>query len=423
VNVEIVTIGDELLLGFTIDTNAAHIARALADIGVAITRRATVGDQEAEISAAVSEALARADGVITTGGLGPTSDDRSRHAIAALFGREVVFHQPTYDALVERWKKLGVGELPATNRNQAMLPAGATLLANRHGSAPGIWLENDRKKWVAMMPGVPREMRGMLAEEVAPRIAALVGPHPHVVASRTLRTTGVAESRLADTIGNIALPDGVDLAYLPGWEGVDLRITIRSAGADAARMALAAARDALRAPISDVVYGEDGADLADVVLRLLRDRKWKIAVGESCTGGMLGMRLTAIPGSSDVVVGGIIAYDNRVKTSHLGVHEETIRTHGAVSDEVARQMASGARAATGAHVGVGITGVAGPDGGTEAKPVGTVAIAVDIEGSVDGRVSRFIGDRDEVRRRATQAALNMVRMRTFGARPSYITPL
>jgi nicotinamide-nucleotide amidase len=418
VNVEIVTIGDELLLGFTIDTNAAHIARALADIGVAITRRATVGDQENEISAAVGEALARADGVITTGGLGPTSDDRSRHAIAALFGRDVTFHQPTFDALVERWKKLGFGELPATNRNQAMLPEGATLLANRHGSAPGIWLENDQKKWVAMMPGVPREMRGMLTEEVAPRIVALRGGQEHVVASRTLRTTGVAESRVADTIASVALPDGVDLAYLPGWEGVDLRLTIRGVPKETARSRLAIATDALRSPISEFVYGEDGADLADIVLRLLRDRQLNIAVGESCTGGMLGMRLTAVPGSSDVVAGGIIAYDNRVKVALLGVRDETLKAHGAVSEEVAREMAAGARAATGAHVGVAITGIAGPDGGTEAKPVGTVAIAVDIDGAVDGRMSRFIGDRDEVRRRATQAALNMVRVRTFRGRPS-----
>jgi nicotinamide-nucleotide amidase len=166
------------------------------------------------------------------------------------------------------------------------------------------------------------------------------------------------------------------------------------------------------------VYGEDGADLAGVVLSLLRERHWKIAVGESCTGGMLGMRLTAIAGSSDVVIGGIIAYDNRVKSTHLGVREETIRAHGAVSEEVAREMATGARMATGANVGVAITGVAGPDGGTEAKPVGTVAIAVDINGAVEGRVARFIGDRDEIRRRATQAALNMVRVRTFGVRPS-----
>jgi nicotinamide-nucleotide amidase len=413
VNVEIVTIGDELLLGFTIDTNAAHIARALADIGVLITRRSTAGDDEREIAAAVSEALRRADGVITTGGLGPTSDDRSRHAIAALFGRKISFHQPTFDNISERWKRLGAGELPLTNRNQAMLPEGAALLTNRHGSAPGIWLENDEGKWVAMMPGVPREMRGMLAEEVMPRLIARAGSAASVVASRTLRTTGAAESRLADAVGGIALPDGVGLAYLPGWEGVDLRLTIRNTDRETAARKLGEAVAALRSPIDDVVYGEDDADLASIVVQLLRERRMKIAVGESCTGGMLGMRLTATGGSSDVMLGGIIAYDNTLKARFLGVSEDTLKAHGAVSDEVAREMATGARAAAGANVGVGITGIAGPGGGTEAKPVGTVSIAIDFNGHVDARTSRFIGDRNEVRLRATQGALNLIRRRAM----------
>jgi nicotinamide-nucleotide amidase len=249
----------------------------------------------------------------------------------------------------------------------------------------------------------------MLAEEVAPRIAALRGDRRDIVASRTLRTTGIAESKLADAIDEDALQEGLELSYLPGWEGVDLRLTIRGADADVAATRLAAGAAALRASVGDVVYGEDGVDLARVVIDDLRNIRAKIAVGESCTGGMLGMRLTAIGGSSDVVVGGIIAYDNGIKVKHLGVREETLAAHGAVSDEVAREMAAGACSATGANVGVGITGIAGPDGGTEAKPVGTVAIAVDFGGRVESRVSRFIGDREEVRRRATQAALNLVR--------------
>jgi nicotinamide-nucleotide amidase len=415
VNVELVTIGDELLLGFTIDTNAAFIARALADAGVVLARRTTVGDDEALIGAAVADALSRADGVITTGGLGPTSDDRSRYAIAALFGQTVTFHQPTFDAIAERWKRLGLGELPATNREQAMVPSGAVLLANRHGSAPGLWLGNEQGKWVAMLPGVPREMRGMFAEEVLPLVRARLGASDGVIASRMIRTTGVPESRIADAVQGIALPDGIALAYLPGWEGVDLRLTSLRMPADQARDRLRTAANAIAPAIGEAVYGTDGDDLAAVVVDALRARGLTIAVGESCTGGMLGMRLTSMAGSSDVFVGGIIAYDNRVKMSALGVRDESLRVHGAVSNEVAVEMAAGARAATGAAVGIGITGIAGPGGETPEKPVGLVSIAVDGPQPAEVKSARFIGDRDEIRRRATQAALNMVRSRTFAA--------
>jgi nicotinamide-nucleotide amidase len=408
VNVEIVTIGDELLLGFTIDTNAAHVARALAEEGISVVRRSTVGDDERDIGAAVGDALARVDGVITTGGLGPTSDDRSKPAVAAIFGREMVLDVPTLDAMRERWKNRGLGDLPATNRNQAMVPQGATLLQNRHGSAPGIWLEDERRKWVAMLPGVPREMRGMLADELIPRLRSIGVAGGDVVASRTLRTTGVAESRIADLIGVLPLPIGVSLAYLPAWEGVDLRLTIRGVSRADAKARLAQAAATLQAPLRDAVYGVDGADLAAVVLDALRERGWSIAVGESCTGGMLGMRLTSIPGASDVVLGGVIAYANSVKIAHLGVAESTLAADGAVSVAVAEEMARGARAATGASVGVGITGIAGPDGGTTGKPVGTVCIAVDVDGSAESTSGRYVGDRDEVRRRAAQAALALV---------------
>jgi nicotinamide-nucleotide amidase len=397
------------LLGFTVDTNAAHIARELAGAGVAITRRTTVGDDESMITAAVADALSRADGVITTGGLGPTSDDRSKPAVAAIFGRAMVMHEPTLAAIRERWKRRGLGEIPATNRNQAMVPDGATLLENRHGSAPGIWLEDARGKWVAMLPGVPREMRGMLADVLAPRLRALAGAHGTVVASRTLRTTGLPESKIADLVEALTLPAGIELAYLPAWEGVDLRVTVRGVSRAVADGRLAAAITTLRAPIADHVYGEDGADLAAIVLDLLRENKWKIGVAESCTGGMLGMRLTATPGSSDVVLGGVIAYENSIKTRLLGVRDATLAAHGAVSDAVATEMAKGARHATGATVGVGITGVAGPGGGTPDKPVGMVSVAVDANGVVEARTGQYVGDRDEVRRRATQAALVMVR--------------
>lgn len=409
-NVEIVTIGDELLLGFTVDTNAAVVARALAEIGVAVVRRATVGDDEDLISRAVEEALARADGVITTGGLGPTSDDRSRPAVARVFGRAMVLHEPTLAAVRERWRRRGwKGEMPATNRDQAMIPEGSTLLENRHGSAPGIWLENAAGKWVAMLPGVPREMRGLLQEELVPRLTARVGATPTVIASRTVRTSGVPESRIADLVANIALPSGVALAYLPGWEGVDLRLTIRGVTHDVAEQRVRAAARALVAPLHAHVYGEGGADLAGVILDALRARRWTVGVGESCTGGLLGARLTAIPGSSDVVRGGIIAYDNAIKVARLGVGEATLAAHGAVSEAVAREMAAGARNAMGASVGVAITGIAGPSGGTAAKPVGTVCVAAATPERALSATGIHGGDRAEVRERSTQAALMLLR--------------
>ena len=413
-NVEVVTIGDELLLGFTVDTNAAHLARELAGAGVGIARRTTCGDDPATIAEAVKDALDRTGAVITTGGLGPTSDDLTKPSIAALFGREMKFDEAVWEALKVRWKAMRwTGTIPESNKQQAMIPEGAVILENRHGSAPGIWLEDEKspsQRWVAMLPGVPREMRGMLADQLLPRIRARMTGTPAVIASRTLRTIGIGESALADMLGPLAKgPKGLPLAYLPSVEGTDLRLTARNSSSDVARAALDAGAAELRAVLGSLVYGEDKTDLAAVVLDLLRSRGMKIAVAESCTGGMLGARLTAIPGASDVVLGGVIAYANEIKESQLGVHPETLRTHGAVNEATAREMAAGVCERFGAQVGAAITGIAGPGGGTPEKPVGTVCIAVAIEGAIRSTRVQMIGDRDEVRHRSAQAALNLVR--------------
>ena len=410
-NVEVVTIGDELLLGFTIDTNAAFLARELSAVGIGIARRSSVGDAAEDIAAAVQDALARTGAVITTGGLGPTADDLTKPAIARIFGREMEFDAAIWEALRVRWKSYGwPGEIPQTNRQQAYIPSGATILRNLHGSAPGVWLEDSDHRWVAMLPGVPREMRGMFAEELLPRIVARQGGAGHVIVSRTLRTVGIGESALADLLGPLAKgPAGLPLAFLPGWEGVDLRLTSRGRDAATASRALDAGSSALAAIAGSHVYGEDQADLAAVVLALLRDRGMSFAVAESCTGGLLGARITAIPGSSTVMRGGIIAYSDEVKRSQLAVREETLTAHGAVSEQTAKEMASGGRARLGADVCASITGIAGPDGGTADKPVGTVCIAVDVQGALRSATTSLIGDREEIRRRSTQAALNLVR--------------
>ena len=410
--VEIVTIGDELLLGFTIDTNAAHVARELAAVGVEVVRRTTVGDGPDDIASSVRDAIERTGAVITTGGLGPTSDDLTKPAIANLFGRGMRMDEAILADLHERWRKRFKGELPAANRNQAMIPEGARILVNRHGSAPGIWLEDDRGRWVAMLPGVPREMRGMVADELKPLLATRANEReaPRVIRSRTLRLTNVAESVMADLLGDLARgPNGLPLAYLPGWEGLDLRLTSRELPAAQADRALDAGMAVIRPIASPWLYGEGSVDMAEVVLDACRARGLTIAVAESCTGGMLGARLTSIAGSSDVVLGGVIAYSNGVKERLLGVRPESLKEHGAVSEQVVREMAAGARDRTGASIGVAITGVAGPGGGTAEKPVGTVWLAVDMEGRCEVRRANMLGDREEIRRRATQAALEMTR--------------
>lgn len=414
-HIEIVTIGDELLLGHTIDTNAAHIARELASLGVRIVRRATCGDDAEAIAATVRDALNRTGAVITTGGLGPTADDMTKPAIASIFDRDMRLDAGILADLEERWLTRFGQALPESNRQQAWVPVGSTILPNRHGSAPGIWLEDDQGRWVAMFPGVPRELRGMLADTLIPRLRDRLPMDGPVIRTRTLRTTSIAESVLADRLGELARGvDGFPLAFLPGNDGVDLRLTSWSLPLRDADTALASATARMREAIGPYVYGEGGDDLAALMLAACDARGLTIAVAESCTGGMLGQRLTAIPGSSRSVLGGVIAYANEVKVRELDVPPAVLEAHGAVSQEVARAMASGVRRRFGAGLGIGITGIAGPDGGTSEKPVGTVWVAVDLSGEVRARRALLSGNRAEIRYRASQLALNRLRMMLAG---------
>ncbi len=405
---ELLTVGTELLLGFTIDTNGAELARALASIGVEVARRTSVGDDRAAIQDAVGAALDRTGAVLITGGLGPTRDDITKHAVADLLAMPLEFHDAIWQQLVERFRGLG-REPVASNRSQAEVPRGGTVLRNRWGTAPGLWLESSRGL-VIMLPGVPLEMRNLLAHEVIPRLAPRAGNQ--VIRSRTVRTTGIPESTLAERLGDIE--DAIrplGLAYLPGLEGVDLRLTSRGADASESDARLATAAAELRRRAGEHAYGEGEETLADIVVGLLRSAGRTIGVAESCTGGLLGGRLTDVAGSSDVFRGGIIAYDNEVKVRELDVPEELLRLHGAVSDPVAVAMAEGVRRRLSLDVGVGITGIAGPGGATPDKPVGTVCIAVAGLEAVHCRRTIFPGSRPEVRARAVQAALFMVRQR------------
>ncbi len=401
-NVELLTIGTELLLGFTIDSNAAHIARTLGDVGVRVVRRGSVGDRGDDIRDAVREALARTGAVITTGGLGPTRDDITKRVVADLFGAPLEFDDRIWEALVERFARIG-RIAPAVNRLQAEVPRGATVLPNRWGTAPGLWLEG-APGIAIMLPGVPREMRMLLEHEVVPRLATRSGGR--VIRSRLVRTSGIPESLLAERLGDIEdRVTPLTVAYLPGYDGVDLRLTAWDLAPSEADAVLDGGVALLRERAGEHVYGEGDTDLAAVVLEAARERGVRIAVAESCTGGLVGKRLTDTPGSSDVFVGGVIAYDNAVKTALLDVSAALFESRGAVSGEVASAMALGAARRFEVRLAIAVTGVAGPGGGTEAKPVGTVWLATALDGAAEAVRVLLPGSREEIRLRAAQAAL------------------
>lgn len=405
--IELLTIGTELLLGFTVDTNAAEIGRALSAAGIRVARKASVGDTPEAIRDGVREALARSGAVLCTGGLGPTADDITKKVVADLYGMPLEFQQDIWQSLVDRFARFG--RTPAEkNRSQAEVPRGAAVLPNRWGTAPGLWFEG-QPGLVILLPGVPSEMRGLLQHEVLPRLASRGGTS--VIRSRALRTTGVPESTLAERISGIeAVVAPLSLAYLPSTQGVDLRLTAWNLPAPEADARLAAGLAEIRQRAAEWIYGEDEVDLAAVVLAEARRRGWKIATAESCTGGGVGQRLTDIAGSSDVYLGGVVAYDNSVKQSLLGVSPALLDRHGAVSEPVAAAMVQGVTARLGAHLGIGVTGIAGPGGGTAEKPVGLVYISIAVGESVVVTRSVFPGDRAEVRARAAQVALNRLRL-------------
>jgi nicotinamide-nucleotide amidase len=406
VKLEAVTIGTELLLGFTVDTNAAEIGRALAAAGVDVVRHTSVADRPDAIRAALTEALGRADVVLATGGLGPTSDDLTKQVAADVLGRRLVHDPAVLAALEERFRRIGRWPMPEANRTQADVPEGAVVLPNPRGTAPGLWLEDERGRVVVLLPGVPLEMRGLLHEEVLPRLAGRL--RGTVVRSRGLRTTGIAESALAERLRGVE--DAIaplTLAYLPGMPGVDLRVTAWHLEAGDADQRLEAAVELIAPRLGRDCYGEEGADLAAVVLTALAGRT--LAVAESCTGGLLGGRITAVPGASSTFVGGIVAYDNAVKASLLGVPAATLAEHGAVSEPVVLAMVEGAARRFDTAAALAITGIAGPEGGTPDKPVGTVWVAARCGGRARAVRRVMPGDRREIRERAAQAALDLLR--------------
>ena len=408
-DLEVVTIGTELVLGQTIDSNAPYLARALAAVGARVVRKTSVPDDPGAMRDAVAAALARTRFVVTTGGLGPTRDDRTVPLVADLFGVPLVTDEAYLARLEQRWRRLGRGgPMPEANRTQAQIPEGALPLPNPRGTARGLWLEGGLGT-VVLLPGVPHELQALADTELVPRLAARAGTSG-IIRSRVLRTCGVAESALADKLGSVEdLLAPATLAYLPSLDGVDLRLTVWNTSPEHADEVLRRGLDRLTETLGDRCYGEGETDLAAVVLARARAAEVLMAVAESCTGGLVGARLTAIPGASKAFAGGVIAYDDAVKLRELDVPPDLLASQGAVSEGVVRAMVTGVRSRFGVDAALAISGIAGPDGGTPEKPVGTVWLcAVCREESRVARIG-FPGDRAEVRARAAQAGLDLLR--------------
>jgi nicotinamide-nucleotide amidase len=407
---EIITIGDELLIGQVVNTNQAFIADRLADIGIPVTRMITVADELAPILEACSQSWARAGVIILTGGLGPTHDDVTKKALCAFFSTELQSNEEVRRN-VERLLQARNAPWSPAAEEQTMFPAKAKVVPNRLGTAAGILFEQENKLLVAL-PGVPYEMTAMVTESLIPLLRVKAGETTY--RQLTLRTTGISESNLAKTLGDLdQLLEGAKLAFLPSPGGVRLRITVHEPDPIQSEKKLIAVEQRIREKATRYIYGSGSQELEEVVGKLLARRRLMIAVAESCTGGLIADMLTNVSGSSAYFERGVIAYSNSAKTALLGVWEGVIREHGAVSREVAEQMASGIRANAGTAIGLSTTGIAGPAGATPGKPVGLVWIGYsDAESTLAIRF-QFGNDRRRVKERAAAAALELVRRKVL----------
>ena len=415
-NATLLTIGDELLIGQVVNTNAAWLGEQLNLLGIEVARAVTLGDDEAAIRQTLDRAWAASDLVVLTGGLGPTHDDITREVVAGYFGVPLHVDPGVLEKIRERFHRRGRA-MPAINERVALVPEGFEPLANSAGSAPGLWRVDTvegKERIVVLVPGVPREMKAIYHEEMAPRLRDHT--KQHVIFHRTLLTVGIGESNLQERIGDLSgyLGPALRLASLPASGSVRLRLTATGTDRATVEAGLEELEAHLRAQIGPYLYGTGDDTLEAVLGHMLAERGLTVAVAESCTGGLILHRLTNTSGSSAYVVGGVVAYANEVKQGALGVEEEALVQHGAVSEVVARQMAQGVRARLGADVGLSTTGVAGPSGGTPEKPVGTVWIGyADAHGNF-AKLHRFGMDRAMNKTRSAIAALDLVRRQLLG---------
>jgi nicotinamide-nucleotide amidase len=407
-SVEIVAVGTELLLGQLVDTNTPHIASTLAAIGVDVFGTHAVGDNQQRIASAIRNALDRADGVITSGGLGPTIDDLTKEAVCDALGVEAQMHEPSLAAMQERFARLGF-EMRENNRKQAVMPKGAVVLPNPNGSAPGFIAFRSDGKFVASMPGVPREMKPMLADHVVPWLRERFDMRA-AIHTRILHTIGVAESEIDHRIDELFRTyENPKIAVLAHDYRCDIKIMAKASSDEEARRLIAPVEHVIAQRLQGHIFGVDEQTLAGAIHVLLQQTRRTVAVAESCTGGAVCAALTAVPGSSKSFAGGVVAYENAVKVTALGVTEETIARHGAVSEETVIEMAQGVRARFGTDFAIATTGVAGPSGGTPEKPVGLVWLSLaGPDGAKTVKRQMPDGDRASIQARATVASLGLL---------------
>ncbi len=408
----IITIGDELLIGQVVNTNAAWLGDELTGIGVSVIKMVTTGDDGDAIRDELHEALQSTGLVIITGGLGPTHDDITKKVVADYFGMSYRFDENIFEEIKRRFDARGIS-VATSNEGQAMIPEGVEVLHNPIGTAPGLWhgFDDEKGKHVlCVLPGVPPEMKVIMQREVLPRL--LETHEVDRIVRRTLLSTGIGESNLNELVGDLAdhLDDNLKLAFLPGLKGVRMRLTGFPDRDQAVPNRMAALEAVLREKAGSYFFGEEDDTIEGVVGAMLRERGFTIATAESCTGGLVSSRLTDVAGSSDYVLGGLVAYDNAVKVRELRVDPQTIESLGAVSRQVATQMAEGIRTRMNADIGVSTTGIMGPAGGGGDKPVGTVWMGYADEKSCSAAQLRFGGDRIRNKDRTATAVLNMVRL-------------
>lgn len=404
---EILTIGDELLIGQVVDTNSAWIGQQMNLIGIRIERITSISDNATEILTNLGDALSRSDVVLVTGGLGPTRDDITKQTLCEFFNTKLVFNPQAYNDIEAFFKRKGFA-ITELNRQQAFLPESSVSIPNPIGTARGMWFEAN-KGIVVSMPGVPFEMKGMMTDYVLPRLAKLAGKQ--AIVHKTIMTTGIGESFLAARIEawETQLPENMKLAYLPSPGMVRLRITATGFDLRVLKESVDEQVERLIPLASDYIYGYDDEQLEQVVGRLLKQKEASLSTAESCTGGYVSHLITSVPGSSAYFMGSVVSYSNQVKMNQLGVTYSSLVQHGAVSKQVVEQMASAVKHLMQTDYSVAISGIAGPDGGTEEKPVGLIWIAVAGPKGVQSQEFRFGDERDRNIRRAALAALNMLR--------------
>lgn len=402
---EIISVGTELLLGQIVDTNAAYLSQELAALGIDLYHRTTVGDNPKRLREAIEEAFQRSELVITSGGLGPTEDDLTKETVAEVLALPLVLHQPSLDRIQARFAKMDRPMTP-NNRKQALIPQGGVALPNDYGTAPGVMVEQDGKIAICL-PGPPNELEPMFQEQVLPRLKA---KSQGVIASRVLRIVGMGESQVAEKIADLlAGQTNPTIAPLAMEGEVTLRLTARTETQKEGQRLIEKLEAEIGQRLGELIYGKDEETLEGVVVRLLAAKGQSLATAESCTGGLLASRITDVPGSSEVFERGVVTYSNRAKQELLGVPMELIDREGAVSPQVAELMAQGVRKLAATSWGIGITGIAGPGGGSEEKPVGLVYLALAGDSGTRVEELHWPGSRFSVKRRTTLFALDLLR--------------